>query len=81
MEINGAEILLTILAVHDHQKKTIFCLLDSYSSSSLLNYDVKSKERHKEVWDAQGGTFTTFPKTTISDLKLLQFTTRRNFEA
>ena len=84
MEINGAEILLTIPAVQDHPKRTIICLLDSGSSSSLLNYDVanrnvKSKTRHKEVLDTQGGTLTTFAKTTISNLQLPQFTTRRNF--
>ena len=83
-EINGGEILLTIPAVQDYPKRTIICLLDSGSSSSLLNYDVanrnvKNKTRHKEVWDTKGGTFTTFAKTTILDLQLPQFTTRRNF--
>jgi len=85
-ETNGAEILLTIPAVNDHPKRTILCLLDSGSSSSLLNYDVANrnvneKKRHKEVWDTQGGSFTTFAKTTLSNLQFPQFTTRRNFEA
>ena len=83
-EINGAEILLTIPAVEDNLKKTILYLLDSGSSSSLLNDDVTirnvtSKERCKEVWDIQKGTFTTSAKTILSNLQLSQFTTRRNF--
>ena len=66
-EINGTVILLTIPEVQSHPKKTILCLLNSGSSLSLLNYDVlnqnvKSKERYKEVWDNQGGTFAPFPK-------------------
>ena len=51
---NGAGVLLTISVVDDHPKKTLHCLIDSGSSSSLFNYDVSnrnvtSKERHKEV--------------------------------
>ena len=59
------QIFTHILVVYDHPKKAILCLLDSGSISSLLNYDVanqnvKSKERHKEVWNTQGGTFAIF---------------------
>ena len=47
----------------------------------VANRNVNEKKRHKEVWYTQGGTFTTFAKTTITNLKFPQFTTRRNFEA
>ena len=72
---NGAEILLTIPAVEGNLNKTILYLLNSGSSSSLLNDDVTnrnvtSKERYKEVWDIQKSTFTTSAKTTLSNLKL-----------
>lgn len=51
---NDAGVLLTISVVDDHPKMTLYCLIDSGSSSSLFNYDVSnrnvtSKERHKEV--------------------------------
>ena len=76
--------LISLPATKTRPKRTLLGLVDSGTSSSLIDYDqasknIAEKKREKTTWSTQTGTFNTFAKATIQQLQLPQFTTRRNF--
>ena len=80
----GAEIILTLPGKQGGKEQVLRGLLDSGTSSSLMNYSKVGKKCAKTNqtvvnWNTQGGNFDTFGQGKIDGLMFPQFTTQRKF--
>ena len=84
-EIDGAEILLTIPATDKRKKKTLLCLVDTGTSSSLIDSEavddvITDRQKKRVEWATQAGEFATHAEGKIEKLQLPEFRTRRDFQ-